>query len=172
MGRTQSSHSHSTSPATATFSASSKHSAGQPLAGGCCCTWCGKFGLENQRKRCGDTGSSSLPRSAACSAGTGHTLDFGGSERCRGSQRCRNFPDWFQSPANGAPCPMSFISFTFQTKRLFLLLERGREGKDYNFFSLFPIWQSNANRWSCAGQRPLALAEHGGSSSRAWNSNY
>lgn len=55
------------------------------------------------------------------------------AEDAGGAQGCRNFPDWFGIPANGSPCPLSIISFTFQAKRLFLL-KRRREEKDYFVF--------------------------------------
>lgn len=41
------------------------------------------------------------------------------------AQECRNFPDWFEIPANGAPCLLCIISFTFQAKRPFFWLKGG-----------------------------------------------
>lgn len=97
------------------------------------------------------------------------TPDFEGCWRCRGAQGCRNFPRRSQQMVSHAPY---LSSLHVPSKKAALLAERGEGGEGLLCFSLFLIWQSSANRWSCAEQRPLTLAERRGSSSQAWNSNY
>lgn len=123
-----------------------------------------KFGLENQRKLFGGTGFSSLPRSAACSAGTGHSC-FWRMLKMQGSPGMQELPRLVWDPSKWFPMPPVYHLLPIPSKKA-VLAEAG-EGGGLFCLQPFPIWQSNAKRWSCAEQSSLwqsageAAAQHG-----------